>query len=243
MIFDVHINAVCFASKQSNNHIKDGTLFPFPPMAFRTSLITLFDNNKCCVGVFGTLACICLLRKRPAKINTDVCLPSFYTFFCLVRVPCQSDKSATFIELLCLRSYFSIHTILNQTISFARPFAHLYVCVCVFVLVGTTEWECGETFTTQSACSPIATLLRHYICVDRYMHFPSFGIRYQCEWPRWRIALFQFSLIFTICAVGSSTDHAIFSVLSKNQQQFANRQKKKSKSKLNQSIGFNFIFI
>lgn len=71
---------------------------------------------------------------------------------------------------LSLNLYVSyLHTTHIQTTSFARPLARQ----CVLVVVGTTEWECGEAFSKQSACSPIATLLRHYICVDRYA-FPLF---------------------------------------------------------------------
>lgn len=139
---------------------------------------------------------------------------------------------------LSLNLYVSyLHTTHIQTTSFARPLARQ----CVLVVVGTTEWECGETFRANNRLVVQSRRFYVIIFVPIDMHFPSFGIRYQCERPRWRIALFQFSLIFTICAVGSSIGQAIFFVSSRNQQQFANGHRKKSKSKSNQLVSILFL--
>lgn len=95
---------------------------------------------------------------------------------------------------LSLNLYVSyLRTTHIQTTSFARPFARLFV----LVVVGTREWECGETSRANNRLVVQSRRFYVIIFVSIDMRFPSFGMRYQCEWPRWRIALFQFSVLFS----------------------------------------------
>lgn len=93
--------------------------------------------------------------------------------------PIKTPHSLTIY--ICVYWYLCAHAfcIHIETMSSARPSAWLRVrvylcmyrwCICIS---GTTEWECDETSITHSTYSPIATLLRHSICVDRYA-FPQF---------------------------------------------------------------------
>lgn len=89
-----------------------------------------------------------------------------------------------------------------------RPLLGVCVCTCLWLSAPQSGSVAKHSANNRLVVQSRRFYVIIFVSID--MHFPCFGIRYQCEWPRWRIALFQFSLISTICAVGSSIGHAIF---------------------------------
>lgn len=107
---------------------------------------------------------------------------------------------------------------------------HTFARLCVRVQRSTTEWECDETYITYSAYSPIASLLRHHICVDRYTHFPSFGNDIsangrdgECVYTGTRHRFPDSVLFSPFVQLVRRSATQFFSVSNRNQQQFAKK--------------------